>query len=215
MVKLAGSPPRPPTVPVPRHRDVCGEEKASEALVLGESQAVKGSVVLVEGVARGKKESGDVVVDTRHCAFVAHVTAAMPGERVRVKNSDTIVHNTHGMLGKATLFNVALPGKDQTIDITKRLTRPGVVHVVCDAHPHMQAWLVLHDSPYFAVTDERGAFRIDEIPPGTYRVTMWHEGFRARGVDKDGRLAYGEPRTVTRQVTIGARAQVALDFELR
>jgi plastocyanin len=176
---------------------------------------VKGSVVLVEGVTRGKKAHGDVVLDNQRCAFVAHVSAAMPGGRVRVKNSDGIVHNPHGRVGKTTVFNVAVPGKDQLVDVTKRLTRPGVVHVVCDAHPHMQGWIVLHDSPYFAVTDEHGAFRIDGIPPGTYKVTMWHEGFRPKGVDKDGRLAYGEPKTVSRHVTIGAGAQAAIDFELR
>lgn len=215
VVTLAGPPPRLKPVAVARSRDVCGEEKASEALVLGERQAVKGGVVLVEGVPRGKQASGEVVVDTQGCAFVAHVSAAMPGERVRVKNSDTIVHNTRGVLGKTTLFNVALPAKDQTIDVTRRLAGPGAVRLVCDAHPHMQGWMVLHDSPYFAVTDERGAFRIDDIPPGTYRVTLWHEGFRARGVDRDGRPAYGEPRTVSRNVTIGTRAQTAIDFELR
>lgn len=215
VVTFAGPLPRLAPVNVPRSRDVCGEEQASEALVLGAGRTVKGSVVFVEGVTRGKKSQGDVVLDSQGCAFVAHVSAAMPGERVRVKNSDAIVHNTRGFLGKTTVFNVAVPGKEQLIDVTKRLTRPGVVQVVCDAHPHMQGWIVLHDSPYFAVTDERGAFRIDGIPPGTYRVTMWHEGFRARGVDRDGRLAYGEPKTVSRQVTIGARAQAAIDFELR
>ena len=59
---------------------------------------------------------------------------------------------------------------------------------VCDAHPHMFAWLIVHDSPYYAVTDERGAFRIDGVPPGSLKVTMWHEGFRPRGL-RQGRPA--------------------------
>jgi plastocyanin len=166
-------------------------------------------------VTRGKRDGSEVVLDTQGCAFLAHVSAAMPGDRVRVKNSDGVAHNTQGRVGKSAVFNVALPAKDQMIDVTRRLTQPGVVHLVCEAHPHMHGWLVLHDSPYFAVTDERGTFRIDGIPPGTYRVTMWHEGFRPRGVDADGRAFYGEPRTVTRRVTIAAGAQAAVDFELR
>lgn len=215
VVKLAGVPPRLEPLKVTRAPEACGDERPSEALVLGTSRTVQGSVVLLEGVTRGKKERGDVVLDTQRCAFVSHVSAAMFGDRVRVKNSDTTVHNPHGFLGKSRVFSVAVPGKDQMIDITKRLTRPGVVRVLCGVHPHMQGWIVLHDSPYFAVTDEGGAFRIDGIPPGTYKVTMWHEGFRAKGVDRDGRPAYGEPKTVTKEVTIGARAQAAIDFELR
>ena len=215
VVKFSGSVPRLKPVAVSRGREACGDEKAPEVLVLGDGHTVKGSVVMVEGVTRGKRDAGDVVVDTQGCAFVARVSAAMPGERVRVRNSDTIAHNAHGRLGKSTVFNVALPGKDQVIDVTKRLTQPGVVELLCGSHPHMQGWLVLHDSPYFAVTDERGAFRIDGIPPGTYRVTMWHEGFRPLGVDADGRPVYGQPRTVTRRVTIAEGAQAAVDFELR
>jgi plastocyanin len=215
VVKFAGPPPKLEPLAVNKNRDVCGEQKPSEALVVSADGGVRGSVVLIEGVARGKKATGDVVVDNHRCVFVSHVTAATPGERVRIKNSDPILHNTHGFLGKPTVFNLALPNRDQMIDITKRLTKPGVVRVLCDAHPHMFAWMIVHDSPYVAVTDDQGAFRIDGIPPGAYKVTMWHEGFRARGVDKDGRPQFDEPRTVTKEITIAPKASAAMDFELK
>jgi hypothetical protein len=214
-VKFAGTPPRLEPLPVNKNRDVCGDRKPNEALVVGPEGGVRGSVVLIEGVARGKKAEGEVLLDNAKCLFVSHVSATMAGGRTRVKNSDSILHNTHGFLGTPTVFNLALPNRDQVIDITRRLTRPGVIRVLCDAHPHMFAWLVVHDSPYLAVTDDRGAYRIDGVPPGTYRVTMWHEGFRPKGMDKDGRPVYEEPRTVTRQVTIGARTTATVDFELK
>ena len=214
-VKFSGTPPKLSPIPVNKNRDVCGETKPSEALVLAAGGGVKGSVVRIEGVTRGKKPRGEVVIDNHQCQFVAHVTAAMAGEHVRVRNSDPVLHNTHGFLGKPTVFNLALPNRGQTIDITKRLTRPGAVHVLCDAHPHMFGWLVVHDSPYVAVTDEHGAFRIDGVPPGTWKVTMWHEGFRAKGVDKDGRPAYDEPRTVTKEITVAPRGTASVEFELK
>jgi hypothetical protein len=108
-----------------------------------------------------------------------------------------------------------LPNKEEIIDITRRLTRPGVVRVVCDVHPHMQAWMIVHDSPYVAVTDDKGAFRIDNIPPRTYKVTMWHEGFRPRGVDKDGRPRYDEPRILSKDVTIAPKSAATVQFELK
>ena len=215
VVKFTGTPPKLPPLAVNKNRDVCGEQKPSEALVVSPGGGVRGSVVLIEGVARGRKATGDVVVDNHRCLFVSHVTATTPGERARIKNSDPILHNTRGVLGKPTVFNLALPNKDQMIDITKRLTKPGVVRVLCDAHPHMFAWMIVHDSPYAAVTDEKGAFRIDGIPPGAYKVTMWHEGFRARGVDKDGRPQFDEPRTVTKEITIAPKASASVEFELK
>jgi plastocyanin len=215
VVRFTGPPPKFAPLAVNKNRDVCGEHKTAEALVLGAGGGVKGGVVLIEGVARGKKPGGETVLDNHRCVFVEHVTAVMAGEHTQVKNSDSVLHNTHGFMGKPTVFNLALPNTGQTVDITRRLTKPGVVRVLCDAHPHMAGWLLVHDSPYFATTDDRGAYRIEGIPPGTYRVTMWHEGFRQRGTDKDGRRVYDEPAMVTKDVTIGARATATVDFELK
>ena len=214
-VRFVGAPPKLGPIPVNKNRDVCGSEVPSEAIVVGPDGGVKGGVVLIERIGRGKRGGGDVILDNHKCLFVGHVTAVGLGDRVRVKNSDAILHNTHGFLGKPTVFNLALPNKDQTIDITRRLTQPGVIRVVCDAHPHMTAWIVVHDSPYVSVTDARGAFRITEVPPGTWKVTMWHAGFRPKGRDKDGRPVYEEPRTVTKEVTVAAKGTANVDFELR
>jgi hypothetical protein len=215
VVRFAGTAPRLEPLPVNKNRDVCGEVKPSEALVVGPDRGVRGAVVLIEGITRGKKGNGEVVLDNTGCVFVAHVTALMAGDRTRVKNSDPILHNTHGFRDRATVFNLALPNRNQMVEITKRLTRPGVIRVLCDAHPHMSAWIIVHDSPYHAVTDERGTYRIDGVPPGTYRVSMWHQGFRVRGTDKDGRPVHDEPRALTRKVTIPREGTVAADFEFR
>ncbi|MBI1736800.1 MAG: carboxypeptidase regulatory-like domain-containing protein [Candidatus Rokubacteria bacterium] len=215
VLRFAGTPPKLPTLAVNKNRDVCGESKPSEALVVGADRGVKGGVVLIEGITRGKKPAGDVVIDNAKCVFVPHVAATMVGGRAKVRNSDPILHNTHGFLGKPTIFNVALPNKEQVVDITRRLTRTGPVRVLCDAHPHMMAWLYVHDSPYVATTDDRGAYRIDGVPPGTYKVTMWHQGFRPKGTDKDGRPLFDEPITVTKDLTIGPKATATLDFELK
>jgi plastocyanin len=213
-LKFAGVPPKLEPLMVNKNREVCGERKPSEALVVGADGGVQGGVILVEGVTKGKKLTREVVLDNAKCLFVSHVTAVTPGEKVRVKNSDPILHSTH-FFAKPAGFNLALPNKEQTIDITRRLTKPGVMRILCDAHPHMFAWMVVHDSPYLAVTDDRGAFKIDGIPPGTYKVTMWHEGFRAKGVDKDGRPTFEEPHRITKEVTIAPKGTAALDFELK
>jgi plastocyanin len=179
VVKFAGAPPTLSPIPVNKNRDVCGDQKPSEALVVGPNGGVRDAVIMIEGVARGKKATGDVIVDNRNCVFVGHVTAVAPGDRVRVRNQDSILHNTHGYLG------------------------------------HMFAWMLVHDSPYVAVTDATGAFRIGDVPPGTYKVTMWHAGFRPKGSDKDGRPLYDEPRTVTKELTIAPKGTATVEYELR
>jgi plastocyanin len=215
VVRFVGTPPRPEPIAVPRDREICGAQQPSETLVVAPDRGVRGSVVLIEGIAKGKKATNELLIDSQRCLFVSHVSALAVGERARVKSSDAAVHNVHGFMGAATVFNFSLPNREQLVDITRRLTKPGVVRVVCDAHPNMFAWLFVHDSPYVAVTDDTGAFRIADIPPRTSKVTMWHEGFRARGVGKDGRPLYDEPRTITKQVTIAPGGAATVQFELK
>jgi hypothetical protein len=215
VVRFRGPAPKLEPLAVTRNRDACGERKAPEALLVGPDGGVQGSAVVIEGVERGKQNGPALTLDTLQCGFVPHVAALMAGTRARVKNADLVIHHPSGLMGRSTVFNLALPHKEQVIDVTRRLTRRGVVRVLCGVHPHMSAWIIVHDNPYVATTDEHGRFRIDVIPPGTYTVTMWHEGFRPKGTDKDGRPVYGEPLTVTRAVTIAPGAIATADFEIR
>ncbi len=213
-VKFAGVPPRLDPIPVKKNQDVCGQSVPNEALVVGTNKGVKGSVILIERVSRGKKAEGELILDNARCLFVPHVSAVMAGAPARIRNSDPVQHNGHGFLVARPIFNVPLFFKGRVVDVTARLKEPGVVTVLCDVHTHMSAWIVVHDSPYFAVTGEQGDFKIDGIPPGTYTITMWHEGFRVKGVDKDGRPLYDEWR-VTREVTVPRGGSVAVNFELK
>ena len=213
-VRFSGEPPKGEPLAVRKNTDVCGEHKPFQALILGPSKGVKGTVVALEGVERGKR-APELELDNAKCLFVPHVSAVMAGAKVRIRNSDPVLHNTHGFHERLTVFNIALPTKDQIVDVTQRIKKPGVVEVVCDAHTHMRAWMVVRDNPYFAVSDDDGRFRIDDIPPGRYRVTAWHEGWLVTGKDKDGRPLYDPPRVLTQEVTVPARGEVAVEFELK
>ncbi len=215
-VKFLGEPPKQAPIPVKKNRDLCGETVPSEALVLGPDKGVKHAVVWIEGISKGKKpDATEVVVDNVKCLFDPHVAAVAVGGKAAVKNSDPILHNTHSFLEKVTVFNLALPNQGQLIDITRRLKKPGIVDIQCDAHTHMRAWLVVREDPYFAVTDGSGAFKITDVPPGKYKVTAWHESWKVVGQDKDGRPIYDKPVMTTKEVTIPAKGEAKVEFELK
>jgi len=213
-VRFAGEPVKGEPLPVRKNTDVCGDTKPFQALVVGPNKGVRNTVIYLEGVERGKKPA-DFELDNAKCLFVPHVSAVMAGARVRIKNGDPILHNTHGFHDRVTVFNVALPNKDQLVDITQRIKKPGVIDVQCDAHTHMRAWIVVRDNPYFAVSDDEGRFRIGEIPPGRYRVVAWHEGWVVTGKDKDGRPLHDPPRLLTQEITIPPKGEATLDFDLK
>jgi len=98
VVRFVGTPPTLSPIPVNKNRDVWRGPEAVRGAAVGPDRGVRDTVVMIEGVIRGKKGTGDVIVDNRNCVFVGHVTAVVPGDRVRVRNLDPILHNTHGYL---------------------------------------------------------------------------------------------------------------------
>ena len=140
VVKFAGSPPKLEPIKVNKNREVCGASKDSEALVVGPEGGVRGSVVLIEGDA-GQKPEGELLLDNNRCVFVPHVRhdgrRPGPGEELGQRPAQHPRLSRHGgRAGKQTVFNLALPSAGQVIDITKKLSRPGPVRVLCDAHAH-------------------------------------------------------------------------------
>ncbi|MDE3156303.1 MAG: carboxypeptidase regulatory-like domain-containing protein [Acidobacteriota bacterium] len=157
------------------------------------------SVVYLETAPQGafdQLKPAHAVMNQRNETFVPHVLAITVGTTVAFPNSDRIYHNVFS-LSKAARFDLGRYAAGHSKSVT--FERPGIVRVFCDIHSHMSAFILVFSHPFFAVTDERGEYRIDGVPPGTYHVIAWNEGTAS------------EPRPVT--VTAGGT--VDLDFVLR
>ena len=89
--------------------------------------------------------------------------------------------------------------------------QPGVTRVEADDGSLGAAWVVATDTPYYAITDDRGHFRIDELASGTYDVVFWHPPLATLA---DGKLVYGQPVAVHRTVKVGAGHPARLDLAL-
>jgi plastocyanin len=136
----------------------------------------KRSVVYLEAAPHGAFEEGErarVVLDQRNQTFVPHVLAIQAGTNVDFPNNDKTYHNVFS-LSRAKRFDLGRYPRSQVR--TVRFDRPGVVRVFCDIHSHMSAFILVFAHRYFATTDENGAYRIENVPPGSYRLVAWNDG---------------------------------------
>jgi plastocyanin len=131
-----------------------------------------------------------------HKTFVPHVLAVRLGSKVRFPNLDPFFHNAFSNYD-GQVFDVGLRPPRSSPEIT--FHRPGVVHLFCNIHPTMSAIIMVLDTPWFAVTNAQGAFRIEGVPPGVYRLKVFHERALPEVLDK-----------LERHVTIGPGSSESL-----
>lgn len=111
------------------------------------------------------------VMDQKELKFTPTVLAVVVGTTVAFPNHDKVWHNVFSK-GGAKDFDLGLypPGKSRSVTFDK----PGVARILCNAHPAMEAFIVVKDQPFFSNADAAGNYRIDGIPLGKHRVTVWH-----------------------------------------
>jgi plastocyanin len=105
-------------------------------------------------------------------SFIPHVLPITVGTVVDFPNYDPIFHNAFSNYN-GQVFDIGLypPGTSRAIPFH----RPGIVRVFCNIHPSMSAVILVLKTPYFAVSDKSGVFQITGVPPGTYRLGVFHE----------------------------------------
>jgi plastocyanin len=172
-VKYDGAPPTPKPVEVTKDKEVCGLVKhVNEDLLVDSGGGIANAVVIVKG-AKGDLKPTSVTFDQKGCRYEPHVLAFPAGSTVKIMNDDGILHNIHTYSTVNPSFNAAQPKFKKEMD--KVIDKPEVIKVTCDAHGWMHGWWVSTDTPYYAVTDDKGNYTIANVPPGSYTVEVWQE----------------------------------------
>ncbi|HMJ65150.1 MAG TPA: hypothetical protein VK615_07345 [Candidatus Binatia bacterium] len=184
-VKLKGTP--KPEVPIQLDA-ICGalhpKPITTRFYVVGKDRGLANVFVYIKQGAKPTPATGEgQTLDQTGCLYEPYVMGVVTGQKFKIKNSDSFMHNVHATPSPDKgnkEFNFAQPIKGQVNE--KAFDKSEVlVRMKCDVHQWMFAYIGVVDHPYFAVTDKDGNFTIKNVPPGKYTVEAFHQKVGAAG----------------------------------
>lgn len=178
-IKYAGDAEVPKRLKVDKDKEVCSQYEPlySESLIVNKkNKGIQNAVVSIKNITQGKDwnlPEGGPVMDQNGCFFNPHILVVPAGKQFIILNNDGILHNvhTHGTINRPV--NKAQPKFLK--ELKMKIDQPEYVRITCDVHSWMEGWIAAAAHPYYVVTDENGAFKLDNIPPGSYELEIWHE----------------------------------------
>jgi plastocyanin len=123
---------------------------------------------------RAKSPARVTIIDQKEMRFVPETVAIRAGDQVRFTNSDPQTHNI-ALNDPRRQFSDTIGSGREAVEAFPRasgIRRPFAL--ACSLHSQMQGWIYVFDHPYFQVTDVDGRFRLEDIPPGDYRLDLAH-----------------------------------------
>lgn len=202
-VTLEGTPPAEKAIGPLKEDATCGkfytDMPTTHFYTVGPNKELADVVVMLKGVTGQSKGASaePAVIDQKGCLYLPQFIAVQTGQKITVKNSDPVAHNIHPtptVDGNSENNQLQPPGGDPlTFSFPKA---ENFLRFKCDVHQWMFAWVTVVDSPYFAVTDKDGKFKISGVPAGKYTITAMHYKVNKAGLDKDIEVKDGEPTKV-------------------
>jgi plastocyanin len=105
-------------------------------------------------------------------SFTPHLVVVQVGSSVVFPNKDPFFHNVFSLFeGKRFDLGLYEAGSSRTVVFD----REGISYIFCNIHPEMSAVVVSLKTPYYGISDARGAVTINDVPPGRYELHVWHE----------------------------------------
>ncbi len=197
-VKFVGTPTKDEMIQTNKNQDYCGNTLPANKYLISPSGEIENVVVLIENIDKGKALPQEPALVTNYkCAFNPKVMIGFKGGELEIKNSDPILHNTHLYQDGKTLYNIALPDKDEVVK--RPVKKDGLIDVKCNTHKWMSGYVYVSEQPYIAVTGADGSFTLTDVPPGRYKLKAWH-------------AALGE---LTKEVEVKAGKSTDVNFEFR
>ncbi|SDP68423.1 hypothetical protein SAMN05216303_106104 [Rhodoferax sp. OV413] len=139
----------------------------------GGGQPLAGAVVFLESreAQAAAKPLQGVEVAQANKQFDPQVRVVTVGSSVQFPNRDAVRHHVYSFSPTKT-FELKLYAGTTANPVV--FDKPGIAVLGCNIHDKMVAWIVVVDTPYFGRSGADGKLSLDNVPPGNYRLRVWH-----------------------------------------
>jgi plastocyanin len=104
--------------------------------------------------------------------FTPHLLVVPIGSQVEFPNQDPFFHNVFSLFnGRRFDLGLYESGTSRSV----RFDREGVSYIFCNIHPEMGAIVLALSTPYYGISTESGVVVLHNVPPGSYRLSLWSE----------------------------------------
>jgi hypothetical protein len=136
------------------------------------------------------------VLDQVKCIYTPYISGVMVDQPFIIRNSDPLMHNVHAppKVDGNKEFNIGQPvkGMEYKASFPKREV---LLRFKCDVHPWMFAYVGVMDHPWFAVTNDKGEYKLPpDLPAGEYTLVALHR--KAGELSQKITVADGDKKTV-------------------
>ena len=112
-----------------------------------------------------------LVIEQQDQEFRPYVTPVVVGTRISFPNRDTVQHHVYSV-SKPKHFEIPLYRGESKEAVL--FDHPGLVTIGCNIHDWMIAYVLVLATPYYAKSADAGIAVISSLPPGHYRLEVWH-----------------------------------------
>lgn len=117
------------------------------------------------------KPSTGVEIEQAAKQFTRRVSVVTVGTEVSFPNRDKVRHHVYSFSPTKT-FELKLyagtPANPVLFD------KAGIAVLGCNIHDNMVAWVVVVETPHHGQSAAAGKVKLDNVPPGSYRLRTWH-----------------------------------------
>jgi len=131
------------------------------------------TVVVLEGLKGAAPAAITKTVEISGMTVSPPVVVVGPGSVIEIKNNDRVAH----VLGISESPNIMAVERLMAGHMRRvKFNEPGGYFMRCEDYPHISLSVLVVNSPHNAVVEEKGSFKIADVPDGKGTLKVWSHG---------------------------------------